>query len=99
LTKVELDFAHLALYENAPNMLMCLLQLRTMHFLLQARTKRKTLMCSSMATMIIIKNFLKIALFFNKMFQRFIFFPRLLYSLSAVGECAKGKKIVVGKGT
>jgi hypothetical protein len=52
-----------------------------------------------MATMIIIKNFLKIALFFNKMFQRFIFFPRLLYSLSAVGECAKGKKIVVGKGT
>jgi hypothetical protein len=49
-TKVGGYFAHLALLENAPNMLMRLLLLHTMHFFLQARPKRKTLMCSLMAT-------------------------------------------------
>jgi hypothetical protein len=32
INKVRFDFAYLALQKNAPNMLMCLLLLRTMHF-------------------------------------------------------------------
>ncbi len=50
LTKVGRDFSHLALQENAPNMLMRLLLLHTMHFFLQARPKRTNPMCSLKAT-------------------------------------------------
>ncbi len=93
LTKVGRDFAHLALQENAPNMMIRLLLLRTMYFLLQARPKRKNSNLYFNANyMMFMKCFFRDCPFFIGSFHSCIFFLRLLNSVSAVGECAERRQ-------
>jgi hypothetical protein len=67
------------------------LLLRRMHFFLRARQKINTVKCSFKAILQCFSEFFQKICILGPLgiFRSVIFIPRLLFSLSAVGECAE----------